>query len=63
MRKDVFEVGERVAYDGNTGRVIEVLASGRLWGPDYRVDWESGLQSIVWGSDLISLDPPVAGSL
>lgn len=49
----LYAVDERVLYDDNSGKVLRILSSGRLWGPDYEVEWDNGTTSIVWGSDLM----------
>lgn len=44
-----FRVGERVAYDENEGKVVE-LERDR-----YRVEWDDGVISVEWGSDLVRI--------
>lgn len=50
-----YRVGDRVYYDENAGTVKEVLSAGRTWGSDYKVEWDNGEVTIVWGSDLAPL--------
>lgn len=48
-----FSVGDRVRWDDDAGRVLEMLESGREVSDDYLVQWDVGGSDLVWGSDLV----------
>lgn len=51
---EAWEEGDRVRFDDNPpGTVLQRIPSGRKFSDDYKVRWDTGHITTVWGSDLV----------